>query len=306
MSFIVMSHNNGEGARALAERLGCRLASHSSTKQFPASVKVAINFGCNPTHPTVIRAMQSPRLTTLLNNVDAVSFASSKLHSFRLFNDYRRNRSAEFSFPPFYTDRTAANYACLVDGKTIVSRTVDRGSSGAGIQVLTPEQARAGQGLPNAGLYVEAIDKGREYRVHIGISQDSQAWVIDVTRKVRRPDAEGERGFVWNHDNDFMFVREGVNRQSIPQHMLMQAVWAIRALGLTFGAVDIVVPRRGRRSIRDMDCYVLEVNTAPGMEGTTVERYAQFFEAFYSPTGSGEYPRWDGDTTQTANEDDQS
>lgn len=303
MTFIIMSHNNGEGARALADRLGCRLAAHSSDKAFPSGVRVAINFGCSPDHPTYSRALKSPRLERLMNPVAAVHLASSKLASFQRFATYKRDRSNEFNFPPFYTNRTEANYACLVDGKTIVSRTIDRGSSGAGIRVLTPEEARAGQGLPEAGLYVEAIDKGREYRVHIGMTPSGSVRVIDVTRKIRRPEATGERGFVWNHDNDFMFVRDGVNPNTIPADLLQQANCAIQALGLTFGAVDIVVPRRGRNPISRMPSYVLEVNTAPGMEGTTVERYAQFFEVYYSGAG-GVYPSWEGEAA-TSNEDDQ-
>jgi D-alanine-D-alanine ligase-like ATP-grasp enzyme len=170
--------------------------------------------------------------------------------------------------------------------------------------VLTPEQARAGQGLPAAGLYVEAIDKGREYRVHVGKTPSGAIRVIDVTRKIRRPEATGERGFVWNHDNGFMFVRDGVNLSSIPSDLLQQASRAISALGLTFGAVDIVVPRRGRRSIREMPSYVLEVNTAPGMEGITVERYALFFETYYTDNGEGIFPSWEGDTSTTSNNDD--
>lgn len=305
MTFIIASHNNGESARALAERLNCRLVSHSSSKALPKSVRTVINFGCSTDHPTVNRLLLSRYVENMLNPNAAVDIASSKLRSFLAFEEFRRRMYPTFRFPRFYTDQAAANYACLVDGFSIVARTVDRGSSGAGIVVLTPEQARAGQGLPAAQLYVKAIDKGREYRVHVGIRPDNQGMIIDVTRKIRRPDATGERGFVWNHDNDFIFVREGVNRSTIPQELLRNAIRAVRALGLNFGAVDIVVPRRGRESIRNMPCYVLEVNTAPGMEGTTLERYAEFFESFYGLNATNRMETWQGDASViTSNEDD--
>jgi D-alanine-D-alanine ligase-like ATP-grasp enzyme len=40
---------------------------------------------------------------------------------------------------------------------------------------------------------------------------------------------------------------------------------------LDFGAVDIIY------NAKRNECYVLEVNTAPGLEGTTVEKYATKF-----------------------------
>ena len=51
------------------------------------------------------------------------------------------------------------------------------------------------------------------------------------------------------------------------------AVKAVNSLGLDFGAVDICEDEEGNP-------YVFEVNTAPGIEGTTVEKYhTAFIEA---------------------------
>ena len=44
---------------------------------------------------------------------------------------------------------------------------------------------------------------------------------------------------------------------------------AIKALGLDFGAVDIIY-----NEAEDQH-YVLEVNTAPGLEGTTLQKYTE-------------------------------
>lgn len=273
MSLIIASHNNGASARALAERLGCRLVSHSSTKALPKSITKVINFGCSPDHPAIQRAERSS--LTVLNVPVIVAAASSKHDTFRRFDE----QGFRFAVPHWF-DQTQANYECLVNGKTIVARTLDRSSSGRGIEVITPERAAEMNGLPQARVYTEAIDKGREYRVHVGYQQTQREYrIIDITRKIRRPDAEGERGFIWNHDNDFIFVREGVTAATIPRRLRDAAMAAVNSLGLHFGAVDIVVPRRGRISIQDMPVYVLEVNTAPGMEGTTLERYAEFFES---------------------------
>jgi glutathione synthase/RimK-type ligase-like ATP-grasp enzyme len=45
------------------------------------------------------------------------------------------------------------------------------------------------------------------------------------------------------------------------------------ALGLDFGAVDIIQDDGG-------NFYVLEVNTAPGLEGQTIKSYAEGFNAY--------------------------
>jgi len=45
------------------------------------------------------------------------------------------------------------------------------------------------------------------------------------------------------------------------------ALQACQALGLNSGAVDIIWNEKENK------CYVLEVNTAPGIEGTTCKKY---------------------------------
>jgi glutathione synthase/RimK-type ligase-like ATP-grasp enzyme len=54
-----------------------------------------------------------------------------------------------------------------------------------------------------------------------------------------------------------------------PEAIIDVAEMALDALGLTYGAVDIIH--------QDTNLYVLEVNTAPGLEGTTLQFYADNF-----------------------------
>jgi hypothetical protein len=262
--FLIASWNNGTAARALAEALDCKLMKKDSTSPIPRSVTHVINLGIGTESEGFHRLRTA---NNLVNSPLAVYHAQSKLRTFQ------RVRTA--ALPPHWTDARDANYACLVDGKTVVARTLDRGSSGAGIVVVTPEQARAGRGVPRAALYTQAIEKRREYRVHVG--RIDGVWrVIDVTRKIRRPGVDDtNRPFIWNHDNDFIFVRNGICARTIPNELISRAQQAVDDLGLQFGAVDIVVEKGG--PINRARCYVLEVNTSPGMEGTTLERYVEFF-----------------------------
>jgi glutathione synthase/RimK-type ligase-like ATP-grasp enzyme len=73
---------------------------------------------------------------------------------------------------------------------------------------------------------------------------------------------------VRNHHNGFVFTRSGFDT---PEAVSKAAMDAMRILGLDFGAVDVVYNSRENRA------YVLEVNTAPGLEGSTVDDYANYF-----------------------------
>jgi glutathione synthase/RimK-type ligase-like ATP-grasp enzyme len=129
------------------------------------------------------------------------------------------------------------------------------GHSGRGIVVAaTPD------GLVQAPLYVEYVPKQDEYRIHVFNNE-----VIATQRKARRHDVENPNWKIRNHANGFVFARDGV---VAPPLVLEQSIMAVAALGLDFGGVDVVFNRN-----RNM-AYVLEVNSACGLEGQTVNDYA--------------------------------
>ena len=78
-------------------------------------------------------------------------------------------------------------------------------------------------------------------------------------------------GYVRNLANGWVFCRDNVVE---PDGLRDAAVSACAALGLDFGAVDIIWNERENK------CYVLEVNTAPGLQGTTLENYANAIAAW--------------------------
>ena len=67
-----------------------------------------------------------------------------------------------------------------------------------------------------------------------------------------------------------VYCRDGITSNSIRDTL---AINAIRALHLDFGAVDIIYNER------ENQFYVLEVNTAPGLEGTTLQKYTESINA---------------------------
>lgn len=183
----------------------------------------------------------------------AKKIASNKLLSFRKFTEHN------VQCPEWTTDiNVAAQWR--VDGKTVVARHLLTSHSGKGIEILHPFEDGLGF-TPNAKLYVQYKKKKHEYRVHVFQSQ-----VIDVTQKKKRVGHEGTNHQIRNHQNGWVYCRENVQE---PEGIRELALAACAAIGLQSGAVDIIWNEKENK------CYVLEINTAPGIEGTTCKKYTQ-------------------------------
>ncbi len=132
----------------------------------------------------------------------------------------------------------------------IIARTKITSNAGKGIIFCTKAD------LPEAKLYTKFIEDGVEYRVHVFNGE-----VIDYQKKFGTASIK-------NHDNGTIFIRtiDGEPLKRIEDNEKI-AVDAVKALGLDFGAVDII--RKDKKS------FVLEVNTACGMEETTLNSYVQ-------------------------------
>jgi glutathione synthase/RimK-type ligase-like ATP-grasp enzyme len=107
------------------------------------------------------------------------------------------------------------------------------------------------------------MKKRDEYRIHVG-----RRGIIAIQRKAIPNGTEPIDTRIRNHHNGYVFLRNNVQP---PQQILEQATAATNALGLDFGAVDIIWNNHYQLAT------VLEVNTAPGLEGQTIEDYANYF-----------------------------
>lgn len=202
-----------------------------------------------PTHGLVLN-WGNPREidpnVKVINKPRAVEVAGNKLLSFRVWG--------EDGCVPWTTDFAVAQ-RWLSGGDKVVGRTLLRGHSGHGITVFIPNKE---PGLVQCPLYTKYIVKKKEYRVHVFLGE-----VIDVCEKRRRDGAESS--LIRSHENGYVFCREGV---TISEPLRQLALSGIARLGLDFGAVDIIWNEKSNKY------YLLEINTAPGLEGTTLERYA--------------------------------
>jgi glutathione synthase/RimK-type ligase-like ATP-grasp enzyme len=115
-------------------------------------------------------------------------------------------------------------------------------------------------------LYVQYVKKQQEFRVHVAFGE-----VIDVQEKRKRKDLPEDFSTnfqVRNHQTGWVYCREDITE---PNELRPMAVAATAALGLDFGAVDLIY------NAKRNECFCLEINTAPGLEGQTVKKYADAF-----------------------------
>lgn len=210
----------------------------------PRRDDIVINWG-NSTHPNWKWGF------TDINQPHYIQKASDKLSAFEAF------KYADVQTPDWTEDINEAQ-SWVNDGHTVIVRHVLNGHSGQGIEVVSEGE------LPHAPLYTKYKKKRAEYRVHV-----FQGEVIDTCQKKKLTEANragAVNTFIRNHTNGWIFCRDGV--VPCPRREEL-AVKAVQALGLDFGAVDIIYNEH------ENQYYVLEVNTAPGLEGTTLVKYVE-------------------------------
>lgn len=199
----------------------------------------------------------------ILNHPDYIGCASNKLEALNILNEYG------VTVPDFTTDREEAQrWLDANNGSMVVERHRLQGHSGEGIELK-----EFGQDVAPAPLYTKYIKKSAEYRVHVFNGE-----VIDVQQKRKRQETPKEEvDFkVRNHQNGWVYCREDITE---PDNMREISINAINALGLDFGAVDIIY------NTHHNQCYVLEVNTACGLEGTTLEKYTNAIKQYAEERG---------------------
>jgi len=250
---ILPYRQGSRSARALADAIGGRVLRLEGSRFRVRPDDLVINWG-STVFPNLPRYDDRARL---LNSPSVISSVSNKLNFFNLMA-----RDNADIIPQFWTNANDIQDSDF----PVVCRTVLAGHSGAGIVI-----ARSRDELVPAPLYTKYIKKQHEYRIHVGKLPNGETTIISVQRKARREGFENPNWQVRNHNNGFVFVRGGVNP---PQQVLDASALSLVATGLDFGAVDVIWNEREQRA------YVLEINSAPGLEGQTVTDYVSFFREF--------------------------
>ena len=185
----------------------------------------------------------------VVNSPTSVGVAANKLLTFQRFKE------AGFEqIPEWTTDKSVAE-GWISEGHVVVCRSVLNGHSGRGIVVADTKDQ-----IVNAPLYVKYVKKLKEFRIHVAFNN-----VIDVQEKRRRNDVGADADSrIRNHHTGWVYCREEISE---PENLRETAISAVAALGLDFGAVDLIYNQKKNQVL------VLEVNTACGLEGTTLQNY---------------------------------
>lgn len=249
--FIFAHNENSEGAKELARAIGAKRIKHEGSAFKGATKKVVINWGSHNLSEEILKSR-------VLNPVEAVRRVANKLSYFEHL------RGTDVRVPEWTTSSDTA-IGWVAEGRVVVARTVLNGHSGNGIQFMEQSDPNS---FVNAPLYVAYVKKKDEYRIHF-VGEN----LIDIQRKALRSDMNRDDANwrVRNLQNGFVFVRNDVNP---PDDVLEQARRAARTSGLDFGAIDLIYNERENQA------YVLEINTAPGLVGTTVENYANALKEY--------------------------
>ena len=249
MTHIYAYNNASESAKALSAATGYKRIRHEGK---PLRVGTVINWGASDINREIEGA--------IINKPEAIAKASNKLSAFKLFKEKGVNT-------PEFTESLEEANKWLAEGAIVVARTKLNAHSGDGIVIVDPD-SEPKVDIPNAKLYTKYVPKAEEYRIHV-----FRGNVFFVQRKARNKDIPDEKvnWKVRNHGNGFIYSNQDVKLFNIDQAHL-QAIEAVEALGLDFGAVDLVYNRKQNKH------YVLEVNTAPGLSGATLQAYVNLFK----------------------------
>lgn len=230
---IIVRDRVSNGARKLVEYTGARLFKPRA-RPFNRAALV-VNWGnVNSVNSTGV----------LLNSPASIRNASDKLRAFSLVGTVA-------NVPEHYTN---ANAVPERDKKSIWLARRNNTSGGRGITIV-----RGNDPLPRADFYSKYVRKSAEYRVHVVRGQ-----VILVQQKVFTSDNKPDKDFflIRNHDNGWVFTSNSVQFPSpeVETEVRSVATRAVRALGLDFAGVDIII-EKGTNNV-----YFLEANTKPGIE----------------------------------------
>lgn len=135
--------------------------------------------------------------------------------------------------------------------------------------------------------FTEYIQSQSEFRVHV-VDGTIEKLSEKIAREVSEED--GRHPVIRNYDNGWRFLRPQSGRPA----GVVQAIAAVRAMELDFGAVDMIFDEENNP-------YVLEVNTAPSADPPTIQTYG---EALADMTNLDDYPGMDNVDTEDDDEED--
>lgn len=235
--------------RALSRYLGTKLMRLENVDK--PSGGVIVNWGCS--------SLRGASAARIINPPHNVRLASNKLLTLQALT---HNKVPTLDFTQ---DReTAITWNAK---NSIVAHTDVSGHSGSGLSRFEPNSDRSK--IPFGQLFTKYFPKSTEMRI-LCIKNGDGYDTFYLEKKRVLPERYAEFGiatkpdwFIRTHTNGWIFARA----VEVVQEAVDLATLTCRMLGLDFAAVDLLAKPLGDR----LDIRVGEVNSAPGLEGATLE-----------------------------------
>lgn len=233
--YLLMTTHGCVTGRALRALLGCKGGFHSHfARREERTQDVVVNWG----------ESRAPDDERVANSGNAVARAANKLDSLRILQE------AGIHVPRFST-----NPHDFTDGGTFLGRRRSH-TGGTDIKVFDAAHTEA----IFSDYFTEFIPSAQEFRIHVFRGECIGSQVKKWVGEGDVPDVP-----IRNHVRGWEFVPFVRSRPNASR--IEAASAALSALGLDFGAVDVLAGEDG-------NTYVLEVNTAPGLSERFLNIYA--------------------------------
>lgn len=233
-------------AKVLSESLYGRLLLREGSKYCYDQHDIVVNWGSS-IRPAVLQGVP------VLNQFERVGHGK--------LTDWERLKLEGIKIPIYTTSLLEAiNWPCRV-----VARTCDHGMGGAGIDIYDSGGELSRVAKPYK-FFVKYVKKERELRYHVFNDK-----VIFIQEKKKKNDYDNANKYIRSHGRGWCFAFLHFNEQPPPVGGEEVACKAVAALGLDFGAVDVAWSERSGFT-------VFEVNTAPGIENSTLKTYVEAFK----------------------------
>ena len=160
----------------------------------------------------------------------------------------------------FTTDGLVADTWVHEDGCVVFGRKLLNASCGDGIVIFKPGDIDGCHGCP---VYTKYKPKKREFLVHVFKDK-----VVAIVEKRRKKDSTGDTK-IRNLANGYVFCEEVDITEDFKARIEALALASAKVCSSDFKGVDL-----GYNQKMD-DLFVIEVNSAPGIEGSNVGKYVE-------------------------------
>ncbi len=231
MKLKIITQNNSETARTLAEELGVELVKTKSYSSQEEELLVCYGFWGELNCPNA----------EILNAPYAVQHNSNKPEALK------KMKYDGVTVPELYTTPT---FPCV--GRT------KRHKKGEGFWLCNSKTEYDIAKQQGADYFIQYIPVKTEYRVHVFDNE-----IIDIRKKCLSNNFEGTPNYIVRTLGNGWMFKECNHNHNIPPNILDMCKDAVASTGLTFGAVDLVLSDSN-------EWVVLEANSSPGisMENT--------------------------------------